>query len=70
MNSSSEQATDIVRGITHAEPGDFEIQDITGTLASGSEDEMRTEWMETIERDLPTKFDELKLVEVKAVIRK
>jgi hypothetical protein len=68
LTSSHEQ--EAARGVTGIGIGDFAIQDVTGVMSFGSEEEMRAEWMERIETNTPHEFDEIALVEVKAVIRK
>lgn len=58
-------------GVTFVDVGTYEIQDIDGTIVAGDEQEMRAEWMRYVEGEVGpnSAHNELKLVEVKAVIR-
>lgn len=69
---SNSQHAKAPRGVTHVQIGQYEIQDVDGVVETGSEEEIRAKWMEFIEgSDEPNStWDELKLVEVKAVQRR
>lgn len=70
-NSQPSDSRELGDGITGAEPGEFEINDITGNKLRGTEEEVRAEWAKIVNdpdrRINHTIYDELRLVEVKAV---